>query len=293
MRQAATLELMALCTRLVAITSLWITLLPGGAQARDSAATTTDWTQGRTETRSRLIAGAGPRGVMAGVEIELAEGWKTYWRFPGDAGGVPPVFDTAKSTNVKNLQVLLPAPTRISEKGGDILGYKGSVTFPVTFEVLDTASPAHLSIKVDYGVCREICVPVEAELDLDVDLSTKAPLPTAAIASLEAVPRPAPDRRTDDPRLISTKIDLATPNPSITIEGQFPGGTQGVAAYVESPNGFYIPLPSKDVKITGADTAQFMINLTGAVEPAEIRGLTARVTLVSPRGASEATFKIE
>ena len=38
----------------------------------------------------RLIAGSIADGVaQAGLEIRLAPHWKTYWRYPGDAG-VPP-----------------------------------------------------------------------------------------------------------------------------------------------------------------------------------------------------------
>src|SRR5690348_2776775 len=39
----------------------------------------------------RLIAGnsAADGAIRAGVELNLAPGWKTYWRYPGDSG-VPP-----------------------------------------------------------------------------------------------------------------------------------------------------------------------------------------------------------
>ena len=54
--------------------------------------------------RVRLLAGPArsakaAKSYLAGVEITLADGWKTYWRMPGDAG-VPPNFDWAGSTNV-------------------------------------------------------------------------------------------------------------------------------------------------------------------------------------------------
>ena len=38
----------------------------------------------------------------AGIEIRLAPGWKTYWRYPGDSG-VPPRFDFSGSRNVKSV----------------------------------------------------------------------------------------------------------------------------------------------------------------------------------------------
>src|SRR5215831_19456743 len=53
--------------------------------------------------RARLTGGApavrGATSYLAGVEIALDEGWKTYWRMPGDAG-VPPNFDWSGSSNV-------------------------------------------------------------------------------------------------------------------------------------------------------------------------------------------------
>src|SRR6185295_19860556 len=46
---------------------------------------------GRAEVR--LLADTGSdKNIRAGVEIKLQPGWKTYWRYPGDAG-VPPRFD--------------------------------------------------------------------------------------------------------------------------------------------------------------------------------------------------------
>src|SRR5881394_903924 len=69
----------------------------------------------------RLIAGAARHdgGVTihrAGVEIRLAPGWKTYWRYPGDSG-IPPRFDFSKSHNVKSVNVRWPAPQRLTDEG--------------------------------------------------------------------------------------------------------------------------------------------------------------------------------
>ena len=49
----------------------------------------------------RLLPGdAKPGGDgLAGLEIRLDEGWKTYWRSPGDAG-IPPTFDWSKSEKI-------------------------------------------------------------------------------------------------------------------------------------------------------------------------------------------------
>src|SRR4051812_16992734 len=50
---------------------------------------------GDARAAARLIAGTTARDSAAlrgGIEIRLAPGWKTYWRYPGDSG-VPPRFD--------------------------------------------------------------------------------------------------------------------------------------------------------------------------------------------------------
>ena len=72
-----------------------------------AAADASSW-DGDARSAVRLLAGS-PLGVdgalRAGVEVRLATGWKTYWRYPGDSG-VPPVFDFSKSENVKSVSIL-------------------------------------------------------------------------------------------------------------------------------------------------------------------------------------------
>ena len=52
-----------------------------------AAGNASEWVEGHS-SRARIIGGGD--GVAA-VELQLPEGWKTYWRSPGEAGGVPPV----------------------------------------------------------------------------------------------------------------------------------------------------------------------------------------------------------
>src|SRR5215813_6075025 len=91
------------------------------------AADSSSW-DGDARSAVRLVAGSrtssGP--LRAGVEVRLADGWKTYWRYPGDSG-VPPIFDFSKSENIKFASVLWPAPHRFSDGGGASIGYKGDV----------------------------------------------------------------------------------------------------------------------------------------------------------------------
>lgn len=255
------------------------------------------WTADKPETKSRLIAGliAGQAGqTMAAVEITLADGWKTYWRFPGDAGGVPPSFDWSKSDNVASVKVLYPAPKRLTDKSGDTLGYKGAVVFPVAFEAKDKAKPVALKLQLDYGICKDVCIPVGAEFSVDIPAGSTAALPASVTSALDHIPRPADARKPADPKLLKTEVKLDGAMPTIALEAEFPGGAAKADAFVESQNGYYIPLPKAgSAKDIGQNRLRFEIDLTGAVDPADIKGKLATVTLISEQGLSEATFKLE
>src|SRR5262245_12952646 len=105
-----------------------VALAPAPMQAGSQAVVATQWAS-LHGARVRLVAGAADgdsKAYLAGVEVELAEGWKTYWRMPGDAG-VPPMFDWAKSINTGAVTVLYPAPMRLQEPAAQTVGYKSAV----------------------------------------------------------------------------------------------------------------------------------------------------------------------
>ena len=116
----------------------------------------------------RLIAGA-QRGAVhrAGIEIRLAPGWKTYWRYPGDSG-IPPRFDFSPSKNVKSVTVRYPAPHRLTDESGTSIGYKHGVVFPLEIVAQNAAQPVVLAVKADYAVCEKICIPAEGKAELNV-----------------------------------------------------------------------------------------------------------------------------
>jgi len=104
----------------------------------------------------------------SGIYITMQEGWKTYWRVPGD-GGVPPSFDWSGSENVETTEVMMPLPRRFIDENGEGIGYKSEVIFPVDVKPRDPSKPARLSLKIFYAVCNDICVPVQAEVKVDID----------------------------------------------------------------------------------------------------------------------------
>src|ERR1700730_2196242 len=108
----------------------------------------------------RLVAGspASRAPMRAGIELRLAAGWKTYWRYPGDSG-VPPRFDFSKSTNVKSVTVQWPAPPRFTDETGGSIGYNRGVLLPLEIVPAKPAQPVTLRVAVDYAICEKICIP--------------------------------------------------------------------------------------------------------------------------------------
>ncbi|MEO1239771.1 MAG: protein-disulfide reductase DsbD domain-containing protein, partial [Pseudomonadota bacterium] len=72
---------------------------PSAAQIPDDVAT--------LEVRSGWRQANGTH--MAGLDIALAEGWKTYWRSPGD-GGIPPRLLLEPNENIKSVRLAWPTP---------------------------------------------------------------------------------------------------------------------------------------------------------------------------------------
>jgi len=147
---------------------------------------------GESFVTARLIPGrAGAEGTrMAGLALDLAPGWKTYWRSPG-AAGVPPSFDWSGSENLAQAEVLWPRPKLFNSFGVETVGYTGDgVVLPLRLTPEDPARPIRLALGVELGVCREICVYEQAAIEavLPPDLASG----TATVAAAAAqVPRPA------------------------------------------------------------------------------------------------------
>lgn len=95
---------------------------------------------------------------MAAFHLVLQDGWKTYWRAPGDAG-IPPSFDWSGSRNVKAVRFHWPRPKVFTVGGMQTIGYSHEVVLPVEIVPQDPTKPVELKAAVDLGVCSDICVP--------------------------------------------------------------------------------------------------------------------------------------
>lgn len=122
--------------------------------------------------------------LMAGIELTLAPGWKTYWRAPGDAG-IPPSFDWTASSNLQGVAVDWPAPHVFTQSGMRTIGYKDRVILPITVAPRREGAPVRLNGTIDIGICKDICVPVRIELSEVLDGARTRPDPAIAAALAE------------------------------------------------------------------------------------------------------------
>jgi len=119
------------------------------------------------ESKLRLVAATTAVGegdsVSMGLEFRLKPDWKIYWRSPGDAG-LPPHLDWRGSTNLAAAEVFWPAPRRYSAYGLETVGYEKNVLLPVTVQLQRPGRALSLKARVDYLVCKEICIPRRTDL---------------------------------------------------------------------------------------------------------------------------------
>ena len=258
------------------------------------AADASPW-DGAERAAVRLIAG-GQRGAAdatvhrAGVEIRLAPGWKTYWRYPGDSG-VPPRFDFARSRNVKSVTVRWPAPQRLTDESGTSIGYKHDIVFPLEVVPQDAAKPVELVLGIDYAVCEKLCVPADGKAELTI--GGKGGAQDGKIAQSEAlVPRPAALGADGALAIRAAKRQAGGAKPRIVVDVAAPAGA-AIALFAEGPTpDWALPVPEA---IAGAPAGQqrFAFELDGLPPNAKADGATLTLTAVVGDQAIEVPFRLD
>jgi DsbC/DsbD-like thiol-disulfide interchange protein len=236
--------------------------------------------------------GRGDR-LFAGVHIKLDKGWKTYWRHPGDSG-LPPRFDWSGSRNLKEARILWPAPTRFHDNAGTTIGYKKEVVFPFLIAPEAPGEPVNLDVKVEFAVCANICIPVEAHLKLKAGRDGLFSRSYVQLLSrfLNRVPENKASTSGSGPSISHSEAVLVGDAPHLTVDARFPGGTEGADLFIEGPEGFYLP-PTEPVGKHTSDTVRFKVDLTKGDDPKDLRGKTVTLTLVSEAARLETSWHIE
>ncbi|MFG1331804.1 protein-disulfide reductase DsbD domain-containing protein [Xanthobacter autotrophicus] len=263
----------------LSISGLWLAALPARADTLAKV----------PGAEVELIAGA-VEGVQvdAGIEVRLAPGWKTYWRYPGDSG-VPPALAFEGSQNVAGVSIAWPAPKRFSDGGGGFsIGYKGAVLFPLKVELADPGKPARLQIAFDFAVCEALCMPAKVDLSLVIDAAGGED--AARIAAARAtVPAAQALGAVDTPSVRSVALDTAATPHRLVIEVKATNPKADL--FAEGPDAHWaLPLPQKTALPDGV--ARFVMPLDGVPSGVDPTGAPLTLTLVDGPKAITTTVPV-
>lgn len=153
-----------------------ILILPVLILALPALAGETPWQEVAPGVKIRLISSGQIKDdgtTLVGLEIDMPENTKTYWRVPGDTG-LPTELDFAGSTAISSHQVLWPYPTRYEADGYLDYVYFGPTMLPVELKV--TPGTPDVEVSAVLGICSDICVPAQASFSLPLD-DAKADMP--------------------------------------------------------------------------------------------------------------------
>lgn len=233
-------------------------------------------------SRARLIGG-GQQGEhwLAGVEITLDQGFKTYWRTPGDSG-LPPRFDWSGSDNVASTEIRWPAPKRHEDAAGVAYVYGKQAVIPILVRPKDPTKPVKLTLALEYGVCNDICIPAHADMTLDLagaDSERKA-----IEAALAKVPLPQPLGAQADLSILSV-APLNQDKPAFAVTVRAPPGTKP-ALFPEGPENWFFSASHP------ADGDRFTVRVEE--KPKDASGsVSLRLTLVAGDRAIETEVSLD
>jgi DsbC/DsbD-like thiol-disulfide interchange protein len=211
---------------------------------------------------------------LAGLLIELDEGWKTYWRMPGDSG-IPPEFDWSRSHNLAGVEVLFPVPRRYHDAAGETIGYKHRVVLPLEIEAANAALPVALELRLFFGTCRDVCIPGEARASLELGRQNGNAREIAEVAAWRArIPVAVPDAvRRARLEASSLVLDLAEPAEDVFVESD-------TLAYFRAPE-----------FASGGRVAR--LSFIGLKDPTALSGRPVRITLRRGDRGLEQTIAVE
>jgi thiol:disulfide interchange protein DsbD len=142
---------------------------------------------------SEVSAVAPGQSFWVALELDIRDGWHTYWRNPGDSGQatalkwrLPPGFTAG--------DILWPAPHRFELPPLVNYGYAKHAVHLVNIVAprdLKGGAPVLLSAKASWLVCSDVCIPEDAELQLKLPVSTQPGAVDPTDAALFAAARSA------------------------------------------------------------------------------------------------------
>ncbi len=234
----------------------------------------------------RLIRASEPNAdgtYRGGIEFRLEDGWHTYWRYPGEAG-IPTEASFVNSVNLASAELMFPAPEAYSDGFSTSLIYSDKVVLPLLIKRMDEKRPAIVNANLTFGICKDICVPGQAEVSLI--LPANATKDEAADKIVSAAFAEVPIAQGDMPSLFP-KIAVTGEGKDrvVKISAKVHAKDKSPSLFIEGPEGSYHGVP----ELTSVKKGRASWTLPFIGLPEDKSEIELRLTLVTNDGAFEET----
>jgi suppressor for copper-sensitivity B len=245
-----------------------------------------------SQIRMIAVPSENRQNIQAGLHIRLEPGWKTYWRSPGDSG-VPTIVDWSASKNISVSGLRWPVPHRSVVSGYQSFVYEDEVVLPVKLQVQDGAQTIHLKADVNYAVCKEICVPLQAVLSLDLEPGDGGKGASVHSRLLKKYLAKIPDtKKLSGLRVVSIALsgDADKQILNVVIEGA--KRLVDPQIFVEAKQPFSFSIPNVVVS-NDSRQAQFTFSVNGGVKKSPLAGNKIIVTVADAGQAVEISHQLQ
>ncbi len=238
-------------------------------------ATSTEWVQHGDMLRTRIVVAsvdeASDRLLLA-WEADLAPGWKTYWRSPGEAG-----LPVRVSVDEKELELMYPVPERFEIFGITTYGYKDRVGLPF---YVDRAQASNMKINASFMVCKEICVPFDSEYELIGELSDSSIHDIRIQSWMDRVPTTG-----EKAGLEISKIKVTGKPGRQRLVVDIIGSDSLTGADLLAEVGGVFEFGAPTVRLQGDGTsARFVLPVMTMQQQVDLKGQTVRFTVIDSKG---------
>ncbi|MDR9758349.1 protein-disulfide reductase DsbD family protein [Rhizobium redzepovicii] len=175
--------------------------------------------------------------IRAALQIEPKPGWITYWKEPG-GNGIPPQITIAAGSGVTLETIAYPVPKHFFNGAIEDIAYDAPVTLPLSLTAAGKG-PVTIDASAFIGICKDICIPFQADLQLKLGPAIQSHPQEEAILQAADARLPKPPSPDFDVTAHAMSPDRKTLSLTLALPGRGPG--EGKAApdiIVTGPSGY-------------------------------------------------------
>lgn len=254
-----------------------------------AAGASSDWfqTQGG-RVRLVVLPEEADGRIPALLDVRLEPGWKTYWRDPGQSG-IPPSISIPPTSGLALETMRFPVPKQFDDGYSHYAGYDRSVAFPLTLRRTVPDAAAHnVSASVFLGICKDICIPVQADLSVKLDADATSGADEAAVRAAAAT---LPEGPSSGFAAKNAEWSADKKRLTVTFSAPEPTPDKPLQVFVSGPDGFQFG--SSAVPLRVGDAYRVEIPLLHKPKSASLSGAPILLTVESGGRSMETPLAID